>query len=86
MAVAYHPLPSEVLEAHALAVENYKWIRDELESIRKNYPNEFIAVANREIVYHTKVYTELLKYVAKHRNLIGLVTSRTDSPNSILLR
>ena len=87
MAIAHEGLTARILKAHSKASANYKWIWDNFETLRKEYPDEFIAVANREVVYHTKTYNDLLKYLYKNRDRTDLITSQTHSATDrILLR
>ena len=86
MAVSYRALPSRILKAHSKVSANYKWIRDNYETLHKEYPDEFIAVVNRKVAYHTKTYDDLLKYLYENRDRPDLVTSHTHSAGRILLR
>jgi len=86
MAVSYRALPAEVLEEFDKASANYRWIQDNLETLREKYPDEFIAVVDCELVYHTKTYRNLLKYLYVNRGRLGLVASQTHSADRILLR
>ena len=79
-------LSAQVLEDYDEASANYKWIRDNFETLRKNHPDEFIAVMNREVFYHTKKYSDLLKYLYANRDRPGLIASQTHSADRILLR
>lgn len=86
MVISYRTIPRRVLRAHNKTTANYKWIRDNREDIRKKYANEFIAVVDRQIVYHTKTYDSLLKYVSEHRDRPDLIATRVRSHDNILLR
>lgn len=86
MAVFNMALPTQVLKDYDEASVNYKWIRDNFETLRKNHPDEFIAVMNREVAYHTKTYSGLLKYLYANRDRLGLIASQTHSADRILLR
>lgn len=85
MSVSYRTLPTRVLEAHGKVSENYRWIRDNLVKLREDYPDEFIAVSDRRVVYHTKVYSDLLKYLSEKRDHPDLIASRL-SADKVLLR
>ena len=86
MAVSYRALPARILRAHSEVSANYKWIRDNFETLREEYPDEFIAVMDHKVTYHTKIYDDVLKYLAKHRDRPDLIASRTPSADKILLR
>jgi hypothetical protein len=86
MAVSDIVLTAQILEDYDEASANYKWIRDNFVTLRKKHPDEFIAVMNREVVYHTKKYSGLLKYLYANRARPGLVPSQTYPADRILLR
>lgn len=86
MVISYHTLPRRVLRAHNKTTANYKWIRDNWEDIRKKHTNEFIAVVDHQVVYHTKTYANLLKYISEHRDRPDLIATRVRSHDNILLR
>lgn len=86
MVISYSAMPERVIKAHNETSANFKWIRDNWDTIRQENPDEFIAVVDRKVVFHTKNYAELLKYLAQHRDRPDLVASRTHSANNVLLR
>jgi len=86
MAISSRALPVRVLKAYGEASANYEWVRDNFETLREEYPDEFIAVANREVLYHTKTYDELLRYLHENRDRPDLIASDTHSADTILLR
>jgi len=85
MVVSYHSLPQGVLQAHARTSGNYTWLQNNWEQIYRDYSNQFIAVSNCEVVYHTHAHTELLNYLAEHRDQSDLIGIRVRPHDHILL-
>ena len=85
MVISYRTLSKQVLEAHARTSDNYKWLQENWENIRKDFSDQFIAIADRKIVYNTSVYAELLNYLSEHREQPDLIGVRVRPNDHILL-
>lgn len=85
MVISYRPLPKRILKAHAQTSNNYKWLRKNREEIRKDYNNQFIAVARGQVIYNTSTYMDLLDYLSKNRNQPDLIGIRVRPHDHVLL-
>jgi hypothetical protein len=86
MVISYRPLPQKVIDNHNRTIENYAWLRNNWDSIEKEYLNRYIAVYDRGIKFDTEEYKELLNYIFKNRNKPDLIAVHVRPHNQIVLR
>jgi hypothetical protein len=86
MAVRYGSMPEKILNNHIRTVDNYAWLRENWETIYQKYQGRFIAVSNREIIFDTDNFIQILDYISKNRKLTDIIAIHVRSKNAIILR
>lgn len=84
--VSYCPLSQRVLEVHARTIDNYKWVNENWENIQKEHSDEFIVVADCQIVYSTNDQMNRLSYLSNHRDKEDMISVWVHPKDQVLIR
>jgi hypothetical protein len=68
--IIYRAIPkseTRLLDRTRELTEDLKWLIDNEESLRKEYPNQYIAVKNKAVLFHASKINELFSVIEKSR-------------------
>lgn len=85
MVISYRSLPQRLLKAHDKTTRNYEWLQEHWEEIQADYSDKFIVVADREVVYNTEVYTDLLVFLSQNRDQSDIIAVRVRPQDHVVI-